>query len=47
MICTENTAQKKKEQEETRMNIPENILSTLTKHLKTKPREFSLCWQAR
>ncbi len=38
MICTENTAQKKKEQEETRMNIPENILSTLTDEQKQKVR---------
>ena len=36
MICAENTAQKKKEQEETRMNIPENILSTLTDEQKQK-----------
>ena len=36
MICTEKTAQKKKEQEETRMNIPVNILSTLTDEQKQK-----------
>ena len=36
MICAENTAQKKKEQEETRMNIPENIFSTLTDEQKQK-----------
>ena len=38
MICTENTTQKKKEQEETRMNIPESILSTLTDEQKQKVR---------
>jgi hypothetical protein len=38
MICAENAAQKKKEQEETRMNIPENILSTLTDEQKQKVR---------
>ena len=36
MICAENAAQEKKEQEETRMNIPENILSTLTDEQKQK-----------
>jgi hypothetical protein len=38
MICAENAAQEKKEREETRMNIPEAILSTLTDEQKQKVR---------